>query len=74
MSGDLLIPWRRRGTAIQVGQAMEELHERYIEYHHTPCGPYKMMRLDRYFWELENALIFMRPARGGSQWDNRKRR
>ncbi len=72
MSGDLLIPGRRRGTAARVGQAIEELHDLYLYYHHTSCGPFKMLRLDRYFWELENALTFMRPTKGGSEWDNRR--
>ena len=69
---DLLIPGRRRGKDIAARHMMEELAELYAEYHFSSNGPFKMLRLDRYFVDLEKALVFMRPTRGGKEWDNRR--
>ncbi len=74
MKGDLILPGRKRGTDVQVAVVIDELHELYLEYHHTACSPFKMLRLDRYFYALEEtAAVIMRPAKGGKEWDNRKR-
>ena len=74
MNVDLLVPGRRRGKEVQAGAAVEHLHELYLEYHHTACSPFKMLRLDRYFIHLDLAVgEFMQKTRGGEKWDNRRR-
>ncbi len=35
---------------------MDQLSELYLEYHYTPHGPFKMLRLDRYFFALEKVI------------------
>lgn len=72
MSGDLLLPGRRRGKEVLTAAAIDNLHELYLEYHHTACSPFKMLRLDRYFLQIEHVMaVCMRRTRGGREHDNR---
>ena len=71
---DLLIPGRRRGKELEASLEMETLAELYHEYHHSACGPFKMMRLDRYFFEIERVRdVYMQQPKGGGGLDNRRR-
>ena len=72
MKGEVLIlPGLRRGQEVQLAHAMEVLNEHYFEYHHTACSPFKIIRLERYFHEIEVAMGFMKSPKGGLEWDNR---
>ena len=72
MKGELLLPGQRRGKEVQLARMMEILNELYLEYHHTACSPFKIIRLEHYFQQLEVAMEFMQPADGGLEWDNRR--
>ncbi len=71
----LVLPGRKRGRDAESAFAVEILHEVYLEYHHSRVNnPFKMLRCDRYFWELEVYMTrYMRLAKGGEEFDNRRR-
>ncbi len=72
---ELVLPGRKRGRDTQSALAMEILQEVYLEFHHSrQNNPFKMLRADRYFWELDAFLTnYMQPTKGGEKFDNRRR-
>ncbi len=54
--------------------ALDYLNEMYAEFYFSNVGPFKMLRLDRYFWEVDNFVnIYLGPFKGGEEFDNRRK-
>jgi hypothetical protein len=69
----LIIPGLKRDHELLFFEATDHLRGLHDDYRSSACGPFKMLRLDRYFLELDKVVaVCMRPAKGGNRWDNRR--
>ncbi len=70
----LRIPGFKPEKKVLAAIAIEDLVDMFLEYQHSAHGPFKMLRLDRYFEELEKIVrVCMEPPKGGKRLDNRKK-
>ncbi len=54
--------------------ALDVLNEMYHEYECSAVGLFKKLRLDRYFWEVDNFVnMYLGPFKGGEEFDNRRK-